>query len=146
LYSRDDDDRCDSSRRGRGKRRARRWRAREAHCAFARISGFCRTEFLDRIGHTETNGEWIFPNAASCRRLTRALCAETHESWLEDNRYINIDLLRGLQNGRPVLISGQRGPGGHIIRGVQDFALFLARCRAGRLARPTEECPAHDPA
>jgi transposase-like protein len=36
----------------------------------------------------------IFPNAASCLRLTRALCAETHEAWLEDNRYINMDLLR----------------------------------------------------
>lgn len=36
----------------------------------------------------------IFPNVASCLRLTRALCAETHEAWLEDNRYINMDLLR----------------------------------------------------
>ena len=36
----------------------------------------------------------IFPNIASCLRLTRALCAETHEAWLEDNRYINMDLLR----------------------------------------------------
>ena len=36
----------------------------------------------------------IFPNATSCLRLTRALCAETHEAWLEDNRYINMDLLR----------------------------------------------------
>ena len=26
----------------------------------------------------------IFPNAASCLRLVRALCVETHESWLED--------------------------------------------------------------
>jgi transposase-like protein len=36
----------------------------------------------------------IFPNVASCLRLTRALCAETHEAWLEDNRYINMELLR----------------------------------------------------
>ena len=35
----------------------------------------------------------IFPNAASCLRLIRALCVETHEGWLEDKRYINIDLL-----------------------------------------------------
>jgi hypothetical protein len=26
-------------------------------------------------------------------RLTRALCAETHEGWLEDKRYLNMDLL-----------------------------------------------------
>jgi len=36
----------------------------------------------------------IFPNRASCLRLVRALCAETHETWLEDNRYLNMDLLR----------------------------------------------------
>ena len=36
----------------------------------------------------------IFPNAASCMRLIPALCVETHESWLEDKRYINMDLLR----------------------------------------------------
>lgn len=36
----------------------------------------------------------IFPNQASCLRLVRALCAETHEAWLEDNRYINMDLLK----------------------------------------------------
>ncbi len=28
------------------------------------------------------------------RRYFGALCAETHEAWLEDNRYINMDLLR----------------------------------------------------
>ena len=36
----------------------------------------------------------IFPNANSCLRLVRALCAEIHETWLEDNRYLNMDLLR----------------------------------------------------
>jgi transposase-like protein len=36
----------------------------------------------------------IFPNANSCLRLVRALCAEVHETWLEDNRYLNMDLLR----------------------------------------------------
>jgi hypothetical protein len=25
--------------------------------------------------------------------LVRALCAETHETWLEDKRYINMDML-----------------------------------------------------
>jgi transposase-like protein len=36
----------------------------------------------------------IFPNAASCIRLIRALAVETHESWLEASRYINMDLLK----------------------------------------------------
>jgi len=35
----------------------------------------------------------IFPNAESCLRLVRALCAETHGAWLEDNRYLNMSLL-----------------------------------------------------
>ena len=35
----------------------------------------------------------IFPNAASCLRLIRALCVETHEAWLEDSRYLNMTLL-----------------------------------------------------
>ena len=36
----------------------------------------------------------IFPNEASCLRLVRALAAETHEDWLETNRYLNMDLLK----------------------------------------------------
>ena len=29
----------------------------------------------------------------SCLRLIRALCVETHETWLEDNRYLNMTFL-----------------------------------------------------
>lgn len=36
----------------------------------------------------------IFPNAASCCRLIRALAVETHENWLEAHRYINMNELR----------------------------------------------------
>lgn len=36
----------------------------------------------------------IFPNAESCRRLVRALAVETHENWMEANRYLNMDVLR----------------------------------------------------
>jgi transposase-like protein len=36
----------------------------------------------------------IFPNAGSCLRLVRALAVETHENWMEANRYINMDDLR----------------------------------------------------
>jgi putative transposase len=35
----------------------------------------------------------IFPNAASCLRLVRALAAEIHEEWIEGTRYLNMDLL-----------------------------------------------------
>ena len=35
----------------------------------------------------------VFPNAESCLRLIRALAVETHEDWLEANRYINMKLL-----------------------------------------------------
>ena len=36
----------------------------------------------------------IFPNSESCLRLIRALAVETHEDWLEANRYINMKLLK----------------------------------------------------
>lgn len=39
----------------------------------------------------------IFPNAASCRRLVRALAVETHENWLEAHRYLNMNDLRELK-------------------------------------------------
>ena len=35
----------------------------------------------------------IFPNTECCLRLIRALCVETHESLLEDNRYLKMSLL-----------------------------------------------------
>ena len=36
----------------------------------------------------------IFPNAESCLRLIRALAVETHENWLEQHRYLNMEELR----------------------------------------------------
>ena len=55
------------------------------------------TNMLERLNEEikrRTRVVRIFPNPASCLRLVRALCAETHEAWLEDNRYINMDLLK----------------------------------------------------
>jgi hypothetical protein len=36
----------------------------------------------------------IFPNGVSCLRPVRALAVETHENWLEQHRYLNMDDLR----------------------------------------------------
>ncbi len=36
----------------------------------------------------------IFPNEASCLRLIRAMCAEQHEDWIEDKRYVNMDFYK----------------------------------------------------
>lgn len=36
----------------------------------------------------------IFPNAASCLRLVRALGVEIHENWIEATRYLNMELLQ----------------------------------------------------
>jgi transposase-like protein len=55
------------------------------------------TNLLERLNEEikrRTRVVRIFPNAASCLRLLRALCAETHEIWLEDNRYKNMELLK----------------------------------------------------
>ena len=35
----------------------------------------------------------IFPNAASCLRLVRALAVEIHEDWMEAIRYLNMEYL-----------------------------------------------------
>lgn len=36
----------------------------------------------------------IFPNPASCLRLMRALTVEIHEDWIEQHRYLNMELLK----------------------------------------------------
>lgn len=53
------------------------------------------TNMLERLNEEikrRTRVVRIFPNAESCLRLVRALCTETHEAWLEDNRYLNMSL------------------------------------------------------
>ncbi|HRQ15135.1 MAG TPA: IS256 family transposase [Promineifilum sp.] len=54
------------------------------------------TNMLERLNEEikrRTRVVRIFPNAESCLRLIRALCVETHETCLEDNRYLNMSLL-----------------------------------------------------
>lgn len=54
------------------------------------------TNMLERLNEEikrRTRVVRIFPNTASCERLIRALCVETHEAWLEANRYLNMILL-----------------------------------------------------
>lgn len=54
------------------------------------------TNMLERINEEikrRTLVVRIFPNAASCLRLVRALAAEIHEEWIEATRYLNMDLL-----------------------------------------------------
>jgi len=55
------------------------------------------TNLLERLNEEikrRTRVVRIFPNPAACLRLVLALCVETHETWLEDHRYINMDLLK----------------------------------------------------
>ena len=49
---------------------------------------------LKRPSGTSTRVVRIFPTAARCLRLVRALWAETHEGWLEDHRYVNMEFLK----------------------------------------------------
>jgi transposase-like protein len=39
----------------------------------------------------------IFPNEESCLRLIRARAVETHENWLEANRYLNMSDLKEMK-------------------------------------------------
>jgi len=55
------------------------------------------TNMLERLNQEikrRTHVVRVFPNLESCLRLVRALAVETHEDWLEANRYLNMDLLR----------------------------------------------------
>jgi putative transposase len=54
------------------------------------------TNMLERLNEEikrRTNVVRIFPNQESCLRLVRALAVETHEGWLEEHGYLNMDLL-----------------------------------------------------
>ena len=51
------------------------------------------TNMLERLNQElkrRTHVVRIFPNAASCLRLVRALAVETHENWLEAIRYLSM--------------------------------------------------------
>jgi putative transposase len=55
------------------------------------------TNMLERLNEEikrRTHVVRIFPNEAACLRLVRALTQEIHEDWIEDNRYLNMDLLK----------------------------------------------------
>ncbi len=54
------------------------------------------TNMLERLNEEikrRTRVVRIFPNQDSCLRLIRALAVETHEGWLEEHRYLNMQLL-----------------------------------------------------
>ena len=51
---------------------------------------------LERLNQEIKRRTWvvrIFPNTESCLRLVRALAVETHETWLEATRYLNMEHL-----------------------------------------------------
>ena len=55
------------------------------------------TNMLERINEELKRRTYvirIFPNPASCLRLLRALAVEIHENWIEQHRYLNMNLLR----------------------------------------------------
>jgi hypothetical protein len=65
-------------------RRARRHRQHHA--------GYEHTGALERGDQkARTHVVRIFPNTESCLRLVRALAVETHENWLEQHRYLNME-------------------------------------------------------
>ena len=55
------------------------------------------TNMLERLNEEikrRTRVIRIFPNAASCLRLVRALAVEKHEEWIEGTRYLNMSILK----------------------------------------------------
>jgi putative transposase len=51
------------------------------------------TNMLERLNEEIKRRTRIFPNEESCLRLIRALAVETHENWIEANRYLDMSLL-----------------------------------------------------
>jgi putative transposase len=61
------------------------------------------TNMLERLNEEirrRTRVVRIFPNAEACIRLVRALAVETHENWLEDHRYLNMNDLSEHKKGQ----------------------------------------------
>jgi putative transposase len=55
------------------------------------------TNMLERLNQEikrRTHVVRIFPNPASCLRLVRALATEVHEDWIEQHRYLNMELFK----------------------------------------------------
>ena len=55
------------------------------------------TNMLERLNQElkrRTHVVRIFPNTASCLRLVRALAVEVHEDWIEQHRYLNMELFK----------------------------------------------------
>ena len=61
------------------------------------------TNMLERLNQElerRTQVVRIFPNAASCLRLIRALAVEIHEGWIESPRYLNMEAMRSSSPAR----------------------------------------------
>ncbi len=61
------------------------------------------TNMLERFNaeiKRRTRAVRIFPSDASCLRLIRAPAVEQHENWQEDNRTINMALLKEMKRER----------------------------------------------
>ena len=55
------------------------------------------TNLLERLNQElkrRTHVVRIFTDEACCLRLVRALAVETHEDWIDSNRYLNMEPLR----------------------------------------------------
>ena len=50
-------------------------------------------ERLNKEVRRRTKVATLFPNTASCERLSRAVLQEVHEDWISGKRYLNMSLL-----------------------------------------------------
>jgi len=66
------------------------------------------TNMLERLNQElkrRTHIVRIFPDEASCLRLSRAVAAEIHDEWIEQHRYLDMTMLR--EQLRDELTDGQ---------------------------------------
>ena len=58
-------------------------------------------EWLNQEIKRRTHLVRIFTDEACCLRLVRALAVETHEEWIDANRYLDMELLRAHRKTNP---------------------------------------------
>ena len=108
------------------------------------------TNMLERLNEEikrRTHVVRIFPNGESCLRLVRALAVESHENWLEQHRYLNMDYQREhKKEGLRGAAAPPTPPVWHRARSLKATPRRPARWpRAASLDSPCARCPAPEP-
>lgn len=92
------------------------------------------TDMLERLNEEIRRRTYvvrIFPSAESCLRLVRALTVERHKAWLEDHRYLDMDLLKEHKEALGLRPDRCSGPPKGWTPAILSAAVACQRLRSG---------------